>query len=693
MKTLRKSLNGHKDQSQHISTPLPSLSKPSSAIQPPKKVIRALDSYKSTAPQELSFEKGDFFHVLSDLNKQGVWYEAHNPMTGARGLVPCDMFEEFHKGAATPRPPSTSNFKGGAANGSAATTDRARSGSSAKPQAYYAIVLHDFVAERADELDAKQGDSITVVAQSNREWFVAKPIGRLGRPGLVPVSFVEVRDPATGRPVEDVMALIDGGALPRVEEWKRAMMNYKANSINLGVLDDSTAANVVRNPSRTPAVPPVPPASSVSSQYVEREKPLPPDIPRPASPKLLPEGILLSADVNSFHYEMDEYWFRVHAIYQPYDPSGTDNLPPAKQLVLFRSYNDFYDFQIDLLHAFPIEAGDSDPNSRILPYMPGPVSQVDTEVTNTRRAELDDYLHRLCDLQQYARYILEHTLVRTFLGLKSGDAEGDIEPRLQEIAALDQMAQQTEEQYDQNGVDPYHEAERLARLQISEQGEIIEEGYGYDETDGFGDSYGVDSYGHRYHQSTSSRLSTDPQWATTQPLRPRSRTTTGHERAQNGASVYTHSSQTSAPGLQSEYYQMNGQSCSSVASSHDHHPSSGRVSQAGSTATSRTSLSGRTRSQSNANYNPPISATNPQIAFLKIKIFAPSAEDIVALRVHPNITHAQLLEKASEKLKLDSPVSTLRFRDSVNNDFVDLMCDEDLRIWLDTTDKYVLYAG
>lgn len=103
MKSIRKSLNSHKDSHTYISTPspLPSISKPSNAIQPPKKVIRALNSHKSSSPQELSFDKGEFFHVIRDVNERGLWYEAHNPMTGARGLVPCHMFEEFSKGAAT----------------------------------------------------------------------------------------------------------------------------------------------------------------------------------------------------------------------------------------------------------------------------------------------------------------------------------------------------------------------------------------------------------------------------------------------------------------------------------------------------------------------------------------------------------------------------------------------------------------
>jgi len=56
-------------------------------------------SNKSQAPQELSFQKGDFFYVLKDV-ESSPWFEAHNPVTGARGLVPRTMFEEFGKNAA-----------------------------------------------------------------------------------------------------------------------------------------------------------------------------------------------------------------------------------------------------------------------------------------------------------------------------------------------------------------------------------------------------------------------------------------------------------------------------------------------------------------------------------------------------------------------------------------------------------------
>jgi bud emergence protein 1 len=101
MKSFRKSLNGNKDGGirAQISTPvpLPAVSKPPSAILPPQKVIRALSAYRPQAPQELPFKKGDFFYVLRDVDNGGAWYEAHNPVSGARGLVPKDMFEEFNK--------------------------------------------------------------------------------------------------------------------------------------------------------------------------------------------------------------------------------------------------------------------------------------------------------------------------------------------------------------------------------------------------------------------------------------------------------------------------------------------------------------------------------------------------------------------------------------------------------------------
>ena len=98
----------------------------------------------------------------------------------------------------------------------------------------YGVVMFNFDAERADELDAKAGEAIIVIAQSNPEWFVAKPIGRLGGPGLIPVSFVELRDMATDKPLPNPEEAIKKAGIPKVEEWKKMAAEYKNSSITLG---------------------------------------------------------------------------------------------------------------------------------------------------------------------------------------------------------------------------------------------------------------------------------------------------------------------------------------------------------------------------------------------------------------------------------------------------------------------------
>jgi bud emergence protein 1 len=101
----------------------------------------------------------------------------------------------------------------------------------------YGVVQYDFNAERPDELEAKAGEAIIVIAQSNPEWFVAKPIGRLGGPGLIPVSFIEIKDTATGQPVTDPNEAVQRAGVPKVEEWKKMAADYKNSSISLGKFD------------------------------------------------------------------------------------------------------------------------------------------------------------------------------------------------------------------------------------------------------------------------------------------------------------------------------------------------------------------------------------------------------------------------------------------------------------------------
>jgi bud emergence protein 1 len=205
---------------------------------------------------------------------------------------------------------------------------------------------------------------------------------------------------------------MDNGTLPRVEDWKKQMPNYKANT----------------NPPT--AHPPATAQMSSTQPYDEQQL-----LNRPQTPPILPDGLLLSANVVSFHFEMDEYWFRVHTLYQPFDPTGCSTLPPAKEFVLFRMYDDFFYYQVALLETFPREAGREGRHPRIIPFMPGPADEVNDALSVTRQKGFDDYLHRLCQLNRTtARYILEHNLTREFLALKPADVERDTEPQYNRMA-------------------------------------------------------------------------------------------------------------------------------------------------------------------------------------------------------------------------------------------------------------------
>jgi bud emergence protein 1 len=108
------------------------------------------------------------------------------------------------------------------------------------------------------------------------------------------------------------------------------------------------------------------------------------------------------------------------------------------------------------------------------------------------------------------------------------------------------------------------------------------------------------------------------------------------------------------------------------------------------TFSSSSSSSTRSHSISNNVNSPPISAANSQAAFIKIKIFDRVADDLIAIRVHPKVSHAELMDKV--RARLGSEVAQLRYRDSMNRQFVEIHGDRDLNQWLQGTDKHVLYA-
>jgi len=217
-------------------------------------VIRALYDYDAQTPQELSFQRGDFFHVIGRENDT-EWYEACNPaVPDAQGLVPVTYFQALGRterdsgqsqpdlsrsmSVSTKSPDQDSGYGDGSTMAASQRSSKTASKSGAM---VYGVVMYDFQAERADELEAKSGEAIIVIAQSNPEWFVAKPIGRLGGPGLIPVSFVEIRDMASNTPVPNPQDAVRRAGIPRVEEWKKMAADYKNSSITLGKFDSGGA--------------------------------------------------------------------------------------------------------------------------------------------------------------------------------------------------------------------------------------------------------------------------------------------------------------------------------------------------------------------------------------------------------------------------------------------------------------------
>ncbi|TQS37311.1 hypothetical protein Golomagni_02219 [Golovinomyces magnicellulatus] len=421
MKVLRRSLkSSERERSNHN----PITPKSEIAIIPPKKVIRALHDYESQSAHELSFQKGDFFHVIGRENDAN-WYEACNPaLPDARGLVPVAFFQSLGKTerdssqseklllpVRLPEQGSEHSKKSTSASVSPPVTARSsKTMGKGSGSMVYGIVMYDFISERSDELDAKAGEPIIVIAQSNPEWFVAKPIGRLGGPGLIPVSFIEIRDTTTGEAVPDALEAVQRARVPKVEEWKRMAAEYKNSSISLGKFEVSQPQHPVqqidkRIASMTPDSGFVNTNETANLTEAKGRNSSDPYLSKYASSLPAP----ISARVPRYCYSDDKYWFIIEV-----------QREDGRFWEMSRFYEDFYDFQIQLLSEFPVEAGNTGQQKRTLPYMPGPVSYVTDSITEGRQNNLDAYV---INLLSQPPYISRCQLVKQFFTPREGDVE------------------------------------------------------------------------------------------------------------------------------------------------------------------------------------------------------------------------------------------------------------------------------
>jgi bud emergence protein 1 len=108
----------------------------------PKKIIKALYDYRAKAPHELSFTKGDFFHVVNRENDQ-EYFEACNPASNLKGLVPVSYFQVIdrtERNLAVHRPISTSTTSTNTSDVDSGYSDISTQGNTSLFHSYYLLM-------------------------------------------------------------------------------------------------------------------------------------------------------------------------------------------------------------------------------------------------------------------------------------------------------------------------------------------------------------------------------------------------------------------------------------------------------------------------------------------------------------------------------------------------------------------------
>lgn len=122
-----------------------------------------------------------------------------------------------------------------------------------------------------------------------------------------------------------------------------------------------------------------------------------------------PSTACIFACVTGVHYEEDYHAFILNVAFED-----------GGEFELWRTYENFFKFQVLLKDSFPAEAGEREGKTRTLPFMPGPLPRGEslTEAISIKRREnLDNYVRRL--LEQPAG-VARSVLVTTFFSPQNG---------------------------------------------------------------------------------------------------------------------------------------------------------------------------------------------------------------------------------------------------------------------------------
>lgn len=408
------------------------IQKHETTLLPPNMVIRAIKDYVPESPHGLSFHQGDFFHVHADADPgQQSWIEACNPANDARGYVPLSHFEIIQR--TKPRttvPLSTkSELNPNGLPRTPSTTESLFSSSSSSVctnGGTFATMKFDFKAEIPHELSAKEGEGVFVMARSNDEWLVAKPLEYLSAPGLIPTSYITFRDMRSGQPLssEENISVLSG--IPSVYEWGEQNKRYCEQIVPLENiynhnLHDSNSLKLSKHGRLSKLLPVTPHYYYNMDDYFSSLESInhSQTYDVPFEQATVPHGVptrsvkLTLVAVDYVHTNEKSSRFRLHVVFTRKVPSNSTSVYEHNELLLNRLYSDFiflrHSLQEELMHYLPLSAV-----SQTLPPLP-------PEKTGSAEMDLQAILRFFHDLCALPDFVLQMSSVHTFLDVRSYD--------------------------------------------------------------------------------------------------------------------------------------------------------------------------------------------------------------------------------------------------------------------------------
>ncbi|KNZ54424.1 hypothetical protein VP01_2952g1, partial [Puccinia sorghi] len=309
-------------------------------------------------------------------------------------------------------------------------------------------VKYSFTPETEHELDAQVGEPIMINAYSgDLGWFLCKPISRLGGPGLLPVSHVEIHDVNTGAEVlpENVEHFVRAVGLPRLNEWEEATAAYRNQSITLGTFDASDTPPVAlptvtfSDPSKTtftdtpssPSETKVKASSELVREWQRRQMkenaPLLLEPPSPSRETTIPDSIMalpateqnhgtfISGAAESLVEARGQFWFTLRVkIAFPIE---------LKTLKLRRSYEELVEFDRSFQSQLRMNISEATAEELQMSWLMEHVSvnyMADQQFCAYQLEELRSYLELLSRASIEIRQL---RVVCGFLGPRQGDVE------------------------------------------------------------------------------------------------------------------------------------------------------------------------------------------------------------------------------------------------------------------------------